>query len=81
MPGLSTDLMLKPRESQLFASWSFTAVWPTLNGSEIDCIERYVPHVITGHAMRIARRQKDVEQSRREKALLLCPLVVKWCRD
>ena len=26
--------------------------------------EQHIPHVITGHALRIARRQKDVEQSR-----------------
>lgn len=42
--------------------------------------EQHVPHVIIGHAVRIAGGQKDIEQSGRQTALVLCrlPVVVKW---
>ena len=55
----------KPRGVQLLALSHALTAWATLSSSGVVSTKGDVPHVITGHAVRIAGRQKDVEQSGR----------------
>ena len=69
-------MMKRPRGVQLLALSHALTAWATLSSSGAMWTKGDVPHVITGHAVRIAGREKDVEQSGRQTALLLGALTV-----